>query len=195
MNWQVAEKKDLKMFQMQGRKLFCLAASFVAGLSLSSCKTAETARNSTNDVKSSESKDTSDTGARPALTGVTIDASDDLARIIYERARQEIEGGSSSIGASEVRSLMGAESFSYQVLAMENAGRKVKKLGDADAVQVQIEGTYMRTTDVYENPEGPEDACLRFTAASGLRRSENGWELQEEKAGFAVLSESVVSCE
>ena len=186
------------MFQVYRHKILAFALPLIATALVAGCKTAESARHSTNDVKSPDSTSSNSSSsdqARPAASGLSLDASDEIARLLYERARQEIEGGSSSLGASEVRSLMGAESFQYQVLAMENAGRRVKKVGDADTLQVQIEGTYMRTTDVYENPEGPEDACLRFTAASGLRRADGTWEVESDKAGFAVLSENVVSCE
>jgi hypothetical protein len=182
-------------------RLKILALPLVVSMLFAGCKTSESARHSTNDVKSPDSPDSKLSNnadsdqTRLSTSGISLDASDEIARLLYERARQEIEGGSSSLGASEVRSLMGAESFRYQVLAMENAGERVKKVGDADTLQVQVEGTYMRTTDVYENPEGPEDACLRFTAASGLRRADGTWEVESDKAGFAIQSENVVSCE
>ena len=159
-----------------------------------SCKTAETMRTSPNEMKEgtapsagANSADTKDTSGRK-LTD------DEIARVVYERARLEIEGGANTASSSEVRSLLAAEAFKFLVIGMEAGGKPVAELKAADLVKVQIEGTYIRTTDVYENPEGPEDACLAFTAAAGVRKAGEGWEVPTDDGAFKVLGESATEC-
>jgi len=164
------------------------ALGLTACLSLTSCKTAETAQSSSNEVKSGDAAGKSDV----AKAGKPL-ANEELTRMIYDRARQEIEGSTTS-DAAEVKSLLGQEGFRFLVLDMVGNGKPVKDLAAADELRVHVEGSYMRTIDAYENPDGPEDSCLAFTAAAGVRRTGETWEIPADKGGFSILGETNTAC-
>ena len=139
--------------------------------SLVGCKTTS----STSSVQQGASLEST---APVGASGRQVLSDEQLARKIYDFAREKLESFGEETTATHLDDF---ERFKFEVVSRNQ-----------ETMRVEFTGTYRKTADLYENPEG-DFSCYTFQAGVELVGNGSSWEIPRERE-VGVASENLIEC-